>query len=210
MTTHPSPPQKTHPHDQPADVDARTGTVSGTVSGTVVSVSRNARHGFSKAAVGSIRLRAGFGVEGDAHAGATTQHRYLLKKDPRRANLTQVHLLPAELFEQLPAGFAPVGPGQLGENVTTRGLLLGTLPRGTLLHLGAHAVVQVTGLRSPCSLINAFQPGLMKALIGTDAAGRVERRAGIMGIVVVSGTVEPGDTIRVELPAGDQVPLGVV
>ena len=182
----------------------------GSLTGTVVSVSRNERHGFSKPAVGSIRLRAGFGVEGDAHAGATTQHRYLLKKDPGRANLTQVHLLPAELFEQLPAGFAPVGPGQLGENVTTGGLELRTLPQGTLLHLGATAVVQVTGLRSPCSLINTFRPGLMKALIGTDAEGRLERRAGIMGIVVVTGTVQPHDAIRVELPAGTPIPLGVV
>ena len=206
MTTHPSPQPRAQPNVQPnAQQNA-----PGTLTGTVVSVSRNGRHGFSKPAVGSIRLRAGFGVEGDAHAGATTQHRYLLKKDPGRANLTQVHLLPAELFEQLPAGFAPVGPGQLGENVTTRGMLLRALPQGTLLHLGATAVVQVTGLRSPCSLINTFRPGLMKALIGTDAEGRVERRAGIMGIVLTSGTVQPHDVIRVELPAGTPVPLGVV
>ncbi|MFO7690036.1 MAG: MOSC domain-containing protein [Cryobacterium sp.] len=182
----------------------------GPLTGTVVSVSRDDRHGFSKPAVGSIILRAGYGVEGDAHAGATTQHRYLLKKDPARANLTQVHLLPAELFAELPGSTVPVGPGDLGENVTTRGLLLRTLPRGTRLHLGADAVVEVTGLRSPCSLINGFRPGLMKALLGTDAAGLVERRAGIMSIVTVSGTVQPGDRIRVELPAGEPVPLGVV
>ncbi|MFC5929743.1 MOSC domain-containing protein [Cryobacterium melibiosiphilum] len=178
--------------------------------GSVVSVSRDDRHRFSKPAAGSIRLRAGFGVEGDVHAGATTQHRYLLKKDPTRPNLTQVHLIPAELFDDLRSAGFTVAAGELGENVTTRGLSLRTLPLGTRLHLGAGAIVEVTGLRSPCSLINGYQKGLMKTLIGTDAAGQVVRKAGIMGIVVASGTVLPGDTVRVELPAGGPRPLGVV
>lgn len=178
--------------------------------GTVESVSRDDRHRFSKPAVGSIRLRQGYGVEGDTHAGATTQHRYLVKKDPTRANLTQVHLIPAELFDDLRAAGFTVAAGELGENVTTRGLSLRTLPLGSRLHLGAEAVVEVTGLRSPCSLINGYQRGLMKTLIGTDAAGHVVRKAGIMGVVVTSGSVLPGDTVRVELPAGEQLSLGVV
>lgn len=177
---------------------------------TVVSVSRDLRHRFSKPAAGSIRLVEGFGVEGDAHAGATTQHRYLLTKDPTRANLTQVHLIPAELFDDLRAAGFTVSAGELGENVTTRGLRLYTLPLGARLHLGADAIVEVTGLRSPCSLINGYQRGLMKTLIGTDAAGNLVRKAGIMGIVVEGGTVQPGDTVRVELPAGKSCPLGVV
>lgn len=178
--------------------------------GTVVSVSRDDRHGFSKPAAESIRLIHGFGVEGDAHAGATTQHRYLLRKDPTRANLTQVHLIPAELFDDLRAAGFTVAAGELGENVTTSGLRLRTLPLGARLHLGDDAIVEVTGLRSPCSLINGYQRGLMKTLIGTDAAGTLVRKAGIMGIVVEGGMVLPGDTVGVELPAGKPRPLGVV
>ncbi|MDJ0322427.1 MOSC domain-containing protein [Cryobacterium sp. PH31-AA6] len=176
----------------------------------VVSVSRDERHRFSKPVTAGIRLIEGFGVEGDAHAGATVQHRYLVAKDPTAANLTQVHFIPAELFAELATLGYQVDPGELGENVTTRGIDLIHLALGTRLHLGDDAVVQITGLRSPCSEINGYQKGLMKTLIGTDAAGQVVRKAGVMGIVVRGGTVTPGDAIRVELPAGEQLPLGVV
>ncbi len=176
----------------------------------VVSVSRDDRHRFSKPVTSSIRLIEGFGVEGDAHAGATVQHRYLVAKDPTAPNLTQVHFIPAELFVELTALGYEVAPGELGENVTTRGIDLIHLPLGARLHLGDDAVVQITGLRSPCSEINGYQKGLMKMLIGTDAAGRVVRKAGVMGIVVSGGIVAPGDEIRVALPAGEQLPLGVV
>lgn len=177
---------------------------------TVVSVSRDDEHRFSKPTVPAIRLIEGFGVEGDAHAGATVQHRYLVAKDPTAPNLTQVHLIQSELFDELALAGFDVSPGQLGENVTTRWIDLLGLPLGARLHLGADAVVEITGLRSPCSLINGFQQGLMKAVIGTDAAGRVIRRAGIMGVVAAGGAIVAGDHIRVELPVGAQRPLGVV
>ncbi|HSP52485.1 MAG TPA: MOSC domain-containing protein [Cryobacterium sp.] len=180
------------------------------VPGTVVSVSRDDRHAFSKPTVPNIRLIAGFGVEGDAHAGATTQHRYLVVKDPARPNLTQVHFMPVELFDELRGAGFEVSPGELGENITTRGLDLFALPLGARLRLGSDAVVEITGMRNPCSMINGFQKGLMKTLIGTDDAGQVIRKAGIMGIVVTGGTVAPGDPIRVTSPAGEQLPLGVV
>ncbi|WEO76310.1 MOSC domain-containing protein [Cryobacterium sp. SO2] len=179
-------------------------------TGSVVAVSRDEKHRFSKPVVPSIRLLAGYGIEGDSHAGATTQHRYLIRTDPGRANLTQVHLVRSELFDELAdAGFT-VAAGQLGENVTTAGLDLLALPVGTRLHLGADAVVEVTGMRDPCSMIDKFQPGLKGELKSTDASGDILRRAGIMGIVVVDGTVAPGDELRVELPAGEHRPLGVV
>jgi MOSC domain-containing protein YiiM len=179
-------------------------------SAEVMSVSRDDRHRFSKPAVSRIRLVAGFGVEGDAHAGATVQHRYHASKDPTAPNRTQVHLIPAELFDELATGGYTVKPGELGENITTRGLELRTLPLGTRLHLGDDAIVELTGLRNPCSLINTYQDGLMKTLIEKDARGRITRKAGIMGIVVGSGTVHPGAIIRVELPLGDPTPLPVV
>jgi MOSC domain-containing protein YiiM len=180
------------------------------MNGSVISVGRDDRHGFSKPPTGSVRLLAGFGIEGDVHAGATTRHRYLVKKDPGRPNLTQVHLIGSELFEELAeSGFA-VSAGGLGENITTRGLDLITLPLGTRLHLGQDAIVEVTGLRSPCHLINGYRAGLMKAVLGKDEDGRVIRKAGIMGVVAASGEVRAGDEIRVELPVGEHLPLGVV
>ncbi|TFD87954.1 MOSC domain-containing protein [Cryobacterium lactosi] len=179
-------------------------------TGMIAAVSRDDKHRFSKPVVAGIRLVAGHGVEGDSHAGATTQHRYLIRTDPARANLTQVHLLRSELLTELAAEGFDVSPGQLGENITTTGIDLLALPLGTRLHLGAEAVVEVTGMRDPCSMIDKFQSGLKGALKHTDAAGRIVRKAGIMGIVLVSGEVAPGDDLRVELPAGEQLPLGVV
>jgi MOSC domain-containing protein YiiM len=176
---------------------------------TVVSVSRSPTHSFSKPVVDSILLIDGYGVEGDAHAGATTEHRYLKKKNRLLPNLTQVHLIHEELFAELADRGFEVGPGQLGENVTTRGIDLLSLPLGTLLHVG-DAIVRVTGLRSPCSLINAFQPGLMRQLVAKDDDGGVIRKSGIMSTVARGGVVTPGATIRVELPVGEHRPLGVV
>jgi MOSC domain-containing protein YiiM len=177
---------------------------------TIVAVARDDKHRFSKPPVAQITLLAGIGVEGDAHAGRTVQHRYLKRKDPTARNLTQVHFMAAELFPELADQGFIVGPGQLGENITTHGVDLITLPRGTRLHLGASAVVEITGLRSPCHLINKFQSGLMKACISRDETGQVIRKAGIMGIVLTGGVLEAHDTVRIELPSEPHLPLGVV
>ena len=178
--------------------------------GAVIAVSRDDRHRFSKPVVDAITLVENWGVEGDVHGGPTTQHRYLVKKDPGRANLTQVHLIQQELFPELAERGFEVGPGNLGENVTTSGIDLLTLPLGTRLHLGPEAIVEVTGLRSPCSLINKFQAGLMKALIARDGDGHVIRKSGIMGVVVAGGSVQATDVVTVELPPEPWVELDVV
>ncbi len=173
----------------------------------VVAVARSARHTFSKNTDTAIRLLAGLGVEGDAHAGETVKHRSRVAADPTQPNLRQVHLVHAELFEELgERGFA-VAPGDIGENVTTRGLALLALPTGTRLHLGGTAVVEVTGLRNPCAQLDSFRPGLMAAVLDRDAAGRLVRKAGIMGVVLVGGEVRPGDPIRVTLPPEPHRPL---
>ena len=167
---------------------------------TVTAVSRSAGHTFSKSGLGSIRLVAGLGVEGDAHLGRTVKHRSRVAVDPSQPNLRQVHLIHAELHAELRArGFA-VAAGEMGENVTTGGLDLLGLPTGARLHLGETAVVEVTGLRNPCAQLDRFRPGLMAAVLDRDARGRLVRKAGIMGIVVTGGEVRPGDPIRVALP----------
>ncbi|MHB1009792.1 MAG: MOSC domain-containing protein [Propionibacteriaceae bacterium] len=167
----------------------------------VFAVSRDSGHRFSKPQAMEILLLAGLGVQGDAHAGTTVQHRSRAAADPTQRNLRQVHLIHAELFAELAEQGFDVQPGQLGENITTRNLDLLALPQGTVLSIGPEAVVEVTGLRNPCAQINAFQPGLLKAVLGRDSSGDVVRKTGIMGIVVTGGRVMPGDGIVVHLPA---------
>jgi MOSC domain-containing protein YiiM len=171
-------------------------------SPVVVAVARDGAHRFSKPTVDSITLVAGSGVEGDVHAGATVRHRSRVARDPTRPNLRQVHLIHAELFDELRGRGYDVEPGQLGENITTRGLALLALPSGTVLRLGQHAAVEVTGLRNPCDQINTFRPGLLNRVLYRDDGGRLVRLAGIMGVVRHGGAVRPGDQVTVELPAG--------
>jgi MOSC domain-containing protein YiiM len=173
----------------------------------VVAVHRDAAHAFSKHPRQEIRLVAGLGVEGDAHAGVTVQHRSRVRRDPTAPNLRQVHLLAAELFDELAEDGFAVAPGDLGENVTTRGVDLLALATGTLLRLGGEAVVEVTGLRNPCRQIDAFAPGLLARVLGRGEDGALVRRAGVMGVVVAGGVVRPGDVIGVEAPAGGHRPL---
>jgi MOSC domain-containing protein YiiM len=180
------------------------------MSAIVAAVSRSPTHTMSKPNTGVIRLVAGLGVEGDAHQGRTVKHRSRVAKDPTVPNLRQVHLIHAELFEELRAAGFDVSPGLMGENVTTRGVDLLGLPEGTRLHLGPEASIEVTGLRNPCGQLNKLQPGLMNATLASDAAGGLVRKAGIMAVVLASGEVSDGDPIRVELPPPPYRPLAVV
>ena len=175
--------------------------------GSVLAVSARSGHHFSKTPSLSIRLLKGLGVAGDAHMGETVKHRSRVRRDPTQPNLRQVHLIHAELFEELRAKGFVVQPADLGENITTDGIDLLALPSGTRLHLGTSAVVEITGLRNPCIQIDDFQKGLMAATLDKDADGNLVRKAGVMGIVIADGDVRPGDAIRVEMPAGAQRPL---
>lgn len=175
--------------------------------GQVTAVSRSATHTFSKRTCDSIRLLAGIGVEGDAHAGVTVKHRSRVKQDPSQPNLRQVHLIQSELHTELRAAGFQVAAGQMGENVTTEGIDLLGLPTGARLRLGSDAVIEVTGLRNPCAQLNGLQDGLMAALVYRAPDGTLIRKAGVMGIVLTGGEVRPGDPIVVELPPEPHRPL---
>jgi len=175
--------------------------------GSVLAISLHAGHHFSKIPSLSIRLLRGLGVAGDAHMGETVKHRSHVRKGPTQPNLRQGHLIHAELFDELRAKGFMVRPGDLGENVTTPGIDLLALPTGTRLHLGASAVVEITGLRNPCIQLDDFQKGLMAATLDRDADGNLIRKAGIMSIVLLEGDVRPGDTVRAEMPATPHRPL---
>jgi MOSC domain-containing protein YiiM len=171
-------------------------------NGLVVAVARDGEHRFSKAPEPRIRLLAGLGVEGDAHCGVTVKHRSRVKRDPTQPNLRQVHLIHAELIDELRAGGFAVEAATLGENITTRGLALLDLPVGARLRIGPDAVVEVTGLRNPCAQLDDYQPGLTRAVLATGPDGALIRKAGVMAVVVQGGEVAPGHGIAVELPAG--------
>jgi MOSC domain-containing protein YiiM len=177
------------------------------MSAIVTAVSRSATHTFTKPTTAAIRLLAGLGVEDDAHLGVTVMHRVRVRTDPDSPNLRQVHLIHAELHEELRAAGFAIAAGQIGENVTTRGIALLGLPAGTRLYLGQAAVVEVTGLRNPCRQLDRFQAGLTAALLGRDPNGKLIRKAGIMSIVLAGGDVRPGDTIEIELPPLPHMPM---
>lgn len=177
------------------------------MDGTVTVVSSNSVYAFTKHNRASIHLLAGIGVDGDVHAGDTVKHRSRVARDPTQPNLRQVHLIHEELFVELGDEGFSVQPGDLGENITTSGIDLLTLPFATLLHLGDEATVEVTGLRNPCHQIDTFQKGLLQKVVGHDEAGNVVRKTGIMSVVRVGGVVRPSDTITVELPNKPHQPL---
>jgi hypothetical protein len=169
-------------------------------TGLVMTVSSSAIHDFSKVLQAEINILAGLGVEGDAHLGVTVKHRSRVAVDPTQPNLRQVHLIASELFAELRQQGFKVAPGDLGENMTTSGIDLISLPRGTILKVGEQAVLEVMGLRNPCAQIDNFQSGLLSKVIDRDHEGHLIRKAGIMCIANVSGRVRPDDVVKVELP----------
>jgi len=178
--------------------------------GVVTAVSCSGTHTMSKPNAASITLVAGLGVTGDAHQGETVKHRSRVARDPSQPNLRQVHFIHAELHDELRAAGFDLMPGQMGENITTRGADLLGLPTGTRVHLGERAVVAITGLRNPCAQLDGIQPGLMAATLDRAADGSLIRKAGIMGVVLTGGEVHPGDAIRVALPDEPHEALGPV
>jgi MOSC domain-containing protein YiiM len=166
----------------------------------VAAVCRSASHTLVKPSAESIRLVAGLGVEGDAHLGERVKHRSRVRRDPTAPNRRQVHVIHGELHDELRAGGFDVAPGQMGENVTTRGVDLLGLPAGTRLRLGDSALVEITGTRNPCTQLDGIRPGLMQATLDRDADGNLVRKAGVMGIVLQGGEVRPGDAVVLELP----------
>lgn len=177
------------------------------LEGQVLAVAASSGHTMSKPLRAAIELVEGHGVAGDAHAGATVQHRSRVARDPSQPNLRQVHLIHAELHDHLRTEGYPTDPGAMGENVTTRGVDLLALPTGACLRLGIDAVVEVTGLRNPCRQLDGVQAGLMAAVLDRDGQGGLVRLAGVMAVVRTGGVVRPGDPVQVTPPDGEPVPL---
>jgi len=166
----------------------------------VAAVAAAKKHTFSKEVNRTITLMVGLGVQGDAHYGAYVRHLYDMARDPARPNLRQVHLIEQELIEQVKTLGFNIGPGQLGENITTCHLSLLELEAGSVLQLGTDALIQITGLRGPCAKIDRFQRGLRKA-VTANRGGQAYMKGAVMGVVIAAGTVSVGDVIRISQPA---------
>ena len=174
---------------------------------TVIAVCSSRTHKISKDNKSCIELLADLGVAGDAHLGKTTQHLYLLKKDPARPNLSQVHLLHGELHDHLNKAKFDMFPGLMGENITTRGVELMALPQGTRLHIGESTIVELTGYRQPCNKLNKLRPGLMDAVFLRNQTGCPVPNAGVMAVVIEGGQVRPSDHITIKFPEKPHRPL---
>jgi hypothetical protein len=184
--------------------------VTSDASGIVEAAHRSELHQMRKASQPWLHLVAGLGIAGDAHFGATVRHRSRVMTDPNQPNLRQVHLIHGELHDELRAAGFEVGPGDMGENITTRGIDLLSLPTGTMLRIGEVALVALTGLRNPCRKLDDLQRGLYNAVFERRADGSVVRKAGVMGVIVLGGPVEVGDRIEARPPPGPPVPLDCV
>lgn len=180
------------------------------MAGTVVAVAKAKGHRFSKNPALEILLLEGLGVAGDAHQGLTMKHRSRVTADPTQPNLRQVHLIHSELFNELADKGFRVQPADLGENITTANLDLLALPEGTVLRIGPDVALVVTGLRNPCSQIDKFQKGLMKAVLDKSADGRLVRKTGIMAAVRTGGVVRKDDGIEVIYPPLPHKPLKLI
>jgi MOSC domain-containing protein YiiM len=162
----------------------------------VIAVAKKAEPGLPKHTADEINIIENWGVEGDYHAGTTVRHRYLARKDPTRPNLRQVNLLHSELFPFLAKELGvEVQPGQMGENITTEGLDLMTLPLGTRLKVGESVIIELKEARVPCHSLDYLDKKVLPTL--AKKPGEKRPNAGFLGIVISGGTVRPGDEIEV-------------
>jgi MOSC domain-containing protein YiiM len=180
------------------------------MTGKVHAVSLSDRHSIRKFNRSYIDIIAGFGVQGDAHAGKKVKHRYIAKKDPDRPNYRQVHLISLEIYRELQQKGFNIHPGEMGENITCSGIDIMNLPTHTILKIGDEVALQVTGMREPCSLLNQIQGGLMKATLVKSGQGELIRKAGIMTVALSGGIVTPDDPIKVIFPEKPYVKMTTI
>jgi len=141
-------------------------------NGRILAVCISEKRGVQKRDVGRGTLVPGHGLEGDGHAGEW--HR-------------QVSLLAQESADIMRAKGAAIEPGDFGENLLTEGIVLKSLPIGTLMEIGTSARLRVTQIGKECHDRCAIYK-----LVGDC----VMPRDGIFAEVLVGGEVAAGDRVR--------------
>ncbi|MFI5491689.1 MOSC domain-containing protein [Actinoplanes sp. NPDC051859] len=160
--------------------------------GVVAGVHSDDTHSFSKPPRAAIELVVGWGVRGDAHAGVTVRHRSRVAVDPGQPNLRQVHLIQAELLEEVRELGHAVPQGGLGENVTTAGIDLLSLPCGTILRFGAQPAEPSLGAREPRE-VHGLGTGAEGPGAGPDTSGTgVDRAVGGLDAGASGAADRPG------------------
>ena len=178
-------------------------------AGKVLALSKSAAHTLIKEGQNSLTLLTGLGIEGDAHLGVSVKHRSRVRKDPSAPNLRQVHLIHSELHHELRKKGFKISSGEMGENITTKGIDLLALPENSRLKMGG-TVIRITGLRNPCHQLETLQDGLMNAVLDKGKNGELIRKAGVMGVVLKGGNINVGDEIEVVYPDGELKKLNPV
>ncbi|MFD2180390.1 MOSC domain-containing protein [Veronia pacifica] len=166
----------------------------------VISVQVSDKHSFTKYPSLFIELLEEQGVLGDAHCGSTVQSRYLKRRNAAAPNLRQVHLIQQETIDNLNEQGFNVSPGEMGENMTTLGVDLLSLPLDTKIHFSHGAVIRLTGIRTPCNQLNTYRAGLKRA-VSRKHDGKVQFLCGVMAVVERSGIINIGDEMDIVLPS---------
>ena len=148
----------------------------GTIKGKIKAISISKDRGTRKDNVPAAELKAGFGIEGDAHAD--NWHR-------------QVSLLGQESIEKMRAKGANVSAGDFAENITTEGIDLAALAIGSKLRLGSDAEVEITQFGKECH---------SGCVIFQQIGDCIMPREGVFAKVIKPGRIKPGDTIEVINP----------
>lgn len=158
--------------------------------GTILQVNVSAG-GLPKRAIPSARIGE-LGIQGDRHAHPQ------IHGGPLQAVL----LVAAEVVEELTARGYPLFYGALGENLTTRGLVLRELRSGDRLQAGA-ARLEITKRRGPCSALDVYGPSLRHEIYDQrvknhDPSSPLWGMSGLYARVLTPGSVAPGDIIALE------------
>jgi len=142
------------------------------MNGVVLAVCISDKKGTVKDEVESIRLRADYGVEGDAHAGGKDR---------------QVSLLAEEMIDIMRAKGLALKPGAFGENIVTKNLDLDAVPVGSTLKIGGDVELLITKHGKECHT---------RCAIYYKTGDCIMPVHGVFANVVKGGSVKKGDLVE--------------
>jgi MOSC domain-containing protein YiiM len=142
-------------------------------AGKLVGIYLGAQRGENKAPCASAELVAGYGMQGDSHAGTHAQR--------------HVSLFAQEVLHAIQSEGFNVAPGELSTNLFTENLPLDSLSPGTRLRVGT-AILEIFELRKPCRSITRIDNRLPKRLYG---------QCGQLARIIQGGKIDLGDKVEI-------------